>query len=431
MGGAKVSPFLIPMPRTRPTHFVTADFVRPEFGQTFIPENCELDCAFTGNVGWQSNGGPHRGHPARSLPFSMEAKIDSDFGPLVRIHVLGVFALHAGKDEESVGTLGASVQLNHSREPVFRQDLLNGRHYRDARDTNPVQQINGDGTSLETVGLCAVSGLPTRVDLLTIDVPEGISAESVRFKDLGSPASFIVFDIIYEHEASKGCPFHVHSGGISLGEISASIRIGDRVKFTKAMEQMESALMATEDLDEARGEALTFLAVVTAATIEIGGTREMHRALLDSAREFDQIDRTDLLAEAVRRRAETVASHAVFKEIQGPSSYLVDRALSMVERNYAKNLTDASVAAMLGLSTSHFRFLFKESTGQPFHKFLVSLRLEKARQMLVEQEMAVSAVAKAVGFAGLSPFQPSFCPKIPGPSHQHPPRCRIGNLLSW
>jgi len=84
----------------------------------------------------------------------------------------------------------------------------------------------------------------------------------------------------------------------------------------------------------------------------------------------------------------------------------------MVERNYAKNLTDASVAATLGLSTSHFRFLFKESTGQPFHKFLVSLRLEKARQMLVEQEIAVSAVAKAVGFAGLSHFSRAFAQRF-------------------
>ena len=170
---------------------------------------------------------------------------------------------------------------------------------------------------------------------------------------------------------------------------------------------MEVALLATEDLDEARGEALTFLAVVTAATIEIGGSREMHRALLESAREFDSIQSVPEIAEAVKRRAEMVSS-VVFKEMQGPSSYLVDRALAMVERNYAKNLTDASVAATLGLSTSHFRFLFKEATGQPFHKFLVSLRLEKARHMLVEQEIAVSAVAKAVGFAGLSHFSRAF-----------------------
>lgn len=337
----------------------------------------------------------------------MEAKVDAESGQLVRIHLLGVLALHAARTEESPGTLGASIQLNNARDTVFRQDLLNGRHYRDARELTPLSEVNGDGTSLQTVGTCTIAGAPARVDMLTIDISAQTSVESFRFKDLGSPASFVLFDVLFEHEVGKGCPFHVHSGGISLGEIGSSIRIGDRVKFSKALEQMETGILTAEDIDEARGEALTFLAVVTAATIEVGGTREMHRALLESAREFDAIDSIDGIAEAVRRRAESVAS-LVFKEIQGPSSYLVDRALAMVERNYAKNLTDASVAATLGLSTSHFRFLFRETTGQPFHKFLVSLRLEKARQMLVEQELAVSVVAKAVGFAGLSHFSRAF-----------------------
>jgi len=400
---------------------VTAEFVRPEFGPCFVPDQSELEGPYSGDVAWQSNGGPHRGHPARSLPFSMEARVDEDSGPVLRLHLLGIFALHAARDAESIGTLGGSVQLNNSRDTVFRQDLLNGRHYRDARDLTPLSLTNGDGTSLKTVGFCNEGGVPVRVDLLTIDVPSGLNVESIRFKDLGSPASFVVFDILVEHAVNKGCPFHEHSGGISLGEIGSSIRIGDRVKFSKALEQMETAILATEDLDEARGEALTFLAVVTAATIEIGGSREMHRALLESAREFESIDSIPEIAEAVKRRAEVVSS-AVFKELQGPSSYLVDRALAMVERNYAKDLTDASVAATLGLSTSHFRFLFREATGQPFHKFLVSLRLEKARHMLVEQEIAVSAVAKAVGFAGLSHFSRAFTQRF----HVSPTTIRRG-----
>jgi len=341
----------------------------------------------------------------------MEAKVDTEAGPLVRIHVLGVFAIYSGRTDEASGTLGASVQLNHAREASFRQDLLNGRHYRDAKDTTPLHLVNGDGTSLETCGYCEISETEFRVDLLTIDVPPGIVAESIRFKDLGSPASFVVFDVLLEYATTKGCPFQLRSGGISLGEIGSSIRIGDRLKFSKALEQMENALRATPDLDEARGEALTFLAVVTAATIEIGGTRQLHRALLESAREFDSLVTVDELAEAARRQAESITS-TVFKELHSPSSYLVDRALAMVERNYAKNLTDAHIAALLGLSTSHFRFLFKEATGQPFHKFLVSLRLEKARQMLNDQEIAVSAVAKAVGFAGLSHFSRAFAQRF-------------------
>ena len=70
------------------------------------------------------------------------------------------------------------------------------------------------------------------------------------------------------------------------------------------------------------------------------------------------------------------------------------------------------MAQQLGLSTSHFRYLFKQATGQPFHKYLVSLRLEKARRMLVEQGLPVSTVAKAVGFSALSHFSRAFAQRF-------------------
>ncbi len=406
-GWTRIPFFQVDMSRPPRFQIVASEFARPDFGLVFVSDGEELDWPLSNKPAWQSNGGPHRGHPARSLPFSMEARIDPDSGQLIRLHVMGIFAMYSGRDDEAVGTLGASLQLSHGREPIFRQDLLNGRHYRDARDLNPLDTVNGDGTSLKSVGTAVISGTSYRVDILTIDIPEGTVAESIRIKDLGSPASFVIFDIFCENSVANACPFQVRSGGISLGEIGSSIRIGDRLKFAKALEQVETALRATEDMDEARGEALTFLAVVTSATIEIGGTREMHRALLECAREIEGLHTIESISDTVKRRAEEVTS-TVFKELHSPSSYLVDRALAMVERNYAKNLTDASVAALLGLSTSHFRFLFKEATGQPFHKFLVSLRLEKARQMLSDEEIAVSAVAKAVGFAGLSHFSRAF-----------------------
>jgi AraC-like DNA-binding protein len=170
-------------------------------------------------------------------------------------------------------------------------------------------------------------------------------------------------------------------------------------------------------LDEARGQALTFLAMVTAAMLEMGGSRAMHRLQLDAAREFDRVSDRDGLAAVARRYVEEVSGD-LFPEPQGPSSHLVDRALSIVDRHFARNLSDTAVANQLGLSTSHFRHLFREATGQPFHKYVVAMRLEKARTMLVEEEMAISAVAKAVGFTGLSHFSRAFTQRFSAsPSH--------------
>jgi AraC-like DNA-binding protein len=190
-------------------------------------------------------------------------------------------------------------------------------------------------------------------------------------------------------------------------ELASIVRVGDRVKFGKATQQLEKAILAAQDLDEARGEALTFLAVLTAATLELGGSRQMHRLQLEAAREMDRASDLEVVLQVAQSRVEELAN-SVFPQSDGPSSHLVDRALALVERNYAKNLTDATVAAQLGLSTSHFRYLFRLATGQPFHKYLIALRLEKARRMLLDQDLPVSQIAQAVGFTGLSHFSRAF-----------------------
>ena len=206
---------------------------------------------------------------------------------------------------------------------------------------------------------------------------------------------------------AAGCPFHSEHGGIALAELGAIVRLRDRVKYRKALQQLEEAILRTEDLDEAKGEALTFIAVATAATLEIGAARSMHRFQLQAARRLDRATSTSEVASiASALLAESIGPQ--FEKSDSPNDRLVDRALSIVDRQFAKPLTDAVVADQLGLSSSHFRFLFRQATGQPFHKYLIGVRLERARQLLVEQGIPVSEAAYAVGFSGLSHFSRAF-----------------------
>jgi len=303
--------------------------------------------------------------------------------------------------------LGAAVQLLSRGEIVYRLELVNGRHYSDAEDGEPIQRVLGDGSSLQTVGSVRLEEEDWRVDVLTIDLPTDLEADSFRFKSLSSPASFIVFDVILEAEEPHGCPFHSSGGGVPLARMGAIVRLGDRVEFAKAMAQLELGILSTSDLDEARGQVLTFQAVVAAAMLEMGGARELVREQLALARELDQVGTTEEIAQIARRRIAVIAE-PLFHEASSHSDQLVDRALAWVERNYAKPISDATVARYLGLSTSHFRFLFKQATGQPFHKYLIAVRLEKARQMLLDPRSSVSSVAKAVGFSALSHFSRAF-----------------------
>jgi len=315
--------------------------------------------------------------------------------------------MYAAESIEAIGAVGATLQLMNGQEIAFRQDLLNGRHYRDALLDDALPINPGDGTSLDVVGTTEIDGRTYRVERLTVDIPVGIVGDRIRFRDLGSPSSFVIFDVFFEFEPVGGCPFRTTSGGVALAELPPIIRVGDRVRFNRALEQLISAIEDGRDLDEARGQALTFVAIVLAGSLELGGSREMHRVQLDTAREIDGCTNFREIASLTRMVVDSLAS-PLFGPKAGPSARLVDRALTIVERNYAKNLTDTTVAEQLGLSTSHFRYLFKQATGQPFHKYLISVRLEKAKRMLQDENIPVSQVAATVGFSGLAHFSRAF-----------------------
>jgi AraC-like DNA-binding protein len=391
----------------RTTEIESGSFRRPQSGPIFVSRDCTLP--LQGLPAWQSNGGADVQDSNRFKPFSLEIQPPKVNGMLCRVHFVGVFALYAS--EELHGTLGATITVGDDREPIGKLALVCGRHYTDAADKAELHRLTGDGASIESIGTCEIAGVTCRVDQLTFDLPPESRIFPIRFRDLGTPASFIIFDVFYEYQPVATCPFKSRSGGVALSELAAVVRVGDRVTLRRALDQLEDAVMRTPSPDEIKGECLTFIAVVVAAMLEMGGTRSMHRVQLEAARKLDALEKP---ADVVRE-TRVIVEH-LFSSLSGaigsPSSILVDRAISILNRNFAKNLTDTAVAEQLNLSTSHFRFLFKEVTGQPFHKYLIGLRLEKARRLLLEANMPVSDVAASVGFNGLAHFSRAFAQRF-------------------
>jgi|GEM_PF-558847 len=380
------------------------EFFRPEAGLTLSQEDVQGRVRPTGLPAWKSNGGQGE---ARGLPFALEIHCPVEWGSLEFVELLGIFALNCGPTVEPPGTIGAVFEIGFNAEPAARFELVNGRHYQDAVNADSVHLSPGDGTSLEPVGTVQVGDTRARVDLLRIDVPPGPRPSSFTFRDLGSAASFVVFDAVFSSKRVHRCPFHPDFGGIPLSEIPAIVRVGDRVRMIAALCQLENGILSTQDLDDARGKALTFLAVVTAATLETGGSHEMHRVQLEAARSLDRLQSKAEIAEATMEFVQHVAQN-LFRPARDPNADLIDRVLAMVNRNYAKRLTDHEVARHIGLSTSHFRHLFREATGQPFHKYLMALRLEKAHALISSEGLSVTEVAEAVGFTAVSHFSRAF-----------------------
>jgi AraC family transcriptional regulator len=51
------------------------------------------------------------------------------------------------------------------------------------------------------------------------------------------------------------------------------------------------------------------------------------------------------------------------------------------------------------VSASHFKTLFKRSTGLPVHEYVIQRRVERAKALLLRGELPASQVALEAGFA--------------------------------
>jgi AraC family transcriptional regulator len=70
-----------------------------------------------------------------------------------------------------------------------------------------------------------------------------------------------------------------------------------------------------------------------------------------------------------------------------------------IEDRLSTDLGLQELADVVGLSPSHFRTLFKQSTGVPVHAYVIRRRVERARALLVRRELPASQVALESGFA--------------------------------
>lgn len=83
-------------------------------------------------------------------------------------------------------------------------------------------------------------------------------------------------------------------------------------------------------------------------------------------------------------------------------------AIDYINDNLEKDLTLAEIATSVGMSPYHFARAFKQATGLPPHQYLIKRRIEKAKTLLTQTDLAIAEIAYRVGFASQSHFTTLF-----------------------
>jgi len=79
-----------------------------------------------------------------------------------------------------------------------------------------------------------------------------------------------------------------------------------------------------------------------------------------------------------------------------------------IEENLNQDVSLGELAGIARLSPHHFCRAFKESTGEPPHRYQMSRRVARAKELLRDPTLSVAAVAGAVGYDSPSRFTTLF-----------------------
>ncbi|ETT64335.1 MULTISPECIES: response regulator [Paenibacillus] len=76
----------------------------------------------------------------------------------------------------------------------------------------------------------------------------------------------------------------------------------------------------------------------------------------------------------------------------------VKEAIAYVEQHLHEQLTMAEVAGMIHLNASYFSVLFKEQAGVSFTEYLSRLRIQRAKELLLQTALPVGEIGERVGY---------------------------------
>jgi AraC-like DNA-binding protein len=111
----------------------------------------------------------------------------------------------------------------------------------------------------------------------------------------------------------------------------------------------------------------------------------------------------------------SMVSNQVLVHRENSEPPMITRAKQFIEENQTEDLSLDQVAKAVNTSTFYFCKMFKKATGLNFTEYVSRVRIEKAKNLLLNPNLRISEIAYEVGFQSLTHFNRVF-KKIVGQS---------------
>ena len=129
------------------------------------------------------------------------------------------------------------------------------------------------------------------------------------------------------------------------------------------------------------------------------------RFLLKPSR-MDEID--EALTEMVHRLDKLPEALEEQEESRHAGSFIVNQALSFMEKNYDQKLTLQAVADQCYVSQWHLSKLLNRYAEKSFYDILNAIRIQKAKELLSDPKLKIGEIGEMVGYADTAHFARTF-----------------------
>lgn len=87
---------------------------------------------------------------------------------------------------------------------------------------------------------------------------------------------------------------------------------------------------------------------------------------------------------------------------------LIQRIISLIDREYRQDLSLKRLSAAFNINAAYLGQLFKNETGEMFSNYLNRVRIEKAKELLMNTNLTLNDISEKVGYANVTYFYNIF-----------------------
>ena len=96
------------------------------------------------------------------------------------------------------------------------------------------------------------------------------------------------------------------------------------------------------------------------------------------------------------------------KKLHRSNENMIEEILAFISENYADDISLQELTQMVHLTSPYLSVVFKEKTGINFSKYILSIRLDKAKKKLISTNEKIYKIAESVGYSDSKYFNRVF-----------------------